>query len=227
VTPTQFASLPGNKQLSKADIETLFSLYDINKDNTVSWAEYLIMQVGIRRGEVKMPPLASEATAKMSDEHVKNLKRDWLKVIGGTQVEGTSLDFDQFKRLMQSLPETDLKAIFKMYDSDHSGTITWAEYVSVVVRLMKGSVEEKVRVVFDSIDDNGDGFLTKPELENSLKVFGTEAQASNDLVASILKKYDTNNDKKIDFKEFIDFVKSDPAMFAQIVGTFNPLGGAK
>jgi len=225
VNMQQFTELLG-KGLSQQDTETLFNLYDLNQDKTVSWKEYVLLQAGLRKGSVKMPPLASEAAAKLGDEHVKNLKRDWLKVTGGAKVEGTSINYDQFKQLMQSLPDTDLKAIFRMYDADHSGSITWAEYVSVVVRLMAGSTEEKVRVVFDSIDDNADGFLTKAELENSIKVFNTESAASAELVATIFKKYDTNNDKKIDFKEFVAFVKSDISLFAQIVGTFNPLGSS-
>jgi len=213
-----------DSQLSTQDAATLFSVYDLNKDGTVSWNEFLVIAASLKRGSVKMPPLASVATARLGDSHVKGLKESWLKVVGKTNVEGTFVNLAQFKSLMRDLPDEDLLAIFRMYDCDHNGTITWAEYVSVIVRLTQGNIEDKVRVIFDCIDDNGDGFLNRKEFSESLKLFGTSKSSTNEIVQRIFQKFDTNNDGKIEFSEFMQFVKNDPQLFAQLVGTFNPLG---
>lgn len=60
--------------------------------------------------------------------------------------------------------------------------------------------KEELRKLFSTFDKNGDGFITKQELRESLRnirIFMTEQE-----VDDIVVKYDSNGDGLIDFEEF-------------------------
>jgi len=219
-----FKKLHFCEKISDDDVQILFDLYDINKDATVSWKEYLIMSSSIIQGTIKMPLLESAHVVKLDRQELAEIKKDWLRVVKADDTKGTSVGFAQFKQLMQNLPDKDLKAIFTLYDQDHSGNISWTEYICVIVRLMSGSVQEKVRLVFDAIDEDGNSQLSKEEVTTAIQKFNQDGIAdSTNFVDNLFKVYDVNKDKKISFLEFLEFVKKDPNAFALLVGTFNPL----
>ena len=56
---------------------------------------------------------------------------------------------------------------------------------------------------FDRWDDNGDGYLTAPELKPAQKISGREP-------AEIIAFYDTNKDKRISLKEAQDGYSRSP-----------------
>jgi len=219
-----FKKLNFCEKISAEDVQILFDLYDLNKDKSVSWKEFLVMSASIHQGATKMPLLESAHVIKLDHQELEEIKKDWLKVVKADDTKGTSVGFAQFKQLMQNLPDKDLKAIYTLYDQDHSGSISWTEYICVIVRLMTGSVQEKVRLVFDAIDEDGNSQLSKEEVKTAIKKFNQDGIAdSTQFVDNLFKIYDVNKDKKISFLEFMEFVKKDPNAFALLVGTFNPL----
>lgn len=59
---------------------------------------------------------------------------------------------------------------------------------------------EELRRVFSTFDKNGDGFITKQELRESLRnirIFMTDKE-----VDDVVAKYDSNHDELLDFQEF-------------------------
>lgn len=60
-----------------------------------------------------------------------------------------------------------------------------------------GKEEEELKKVFSTFDKNGDGFITKQELRESLRIFMNEKE-----IDDILVKFDSNKDGLIDFDEF-------------------------
>ncbi|KAK7330070.1 hypothetical protein VNO77_24255 [Canavalia gladiata] len=63
-----------------------------------------------------------------------------------------------------------------------------------------GHRKEELRKVFSTFDKNGDGFITKQELRESLRnirVFMTDKE-----VDDIVVKFDSNGDELLDFEEF-------------------------
>ncbi|KAK7264893.1 hypothetical protein RJT34_32506 [Clitoria ternatea] len=63
-----------------------------------------------------------------------------------------------------------------------------------------GSRKEELRRVFLTFDKNGDGFITKQELRESLR--NIRIMMSEREVDDIVVKYDSNGDGLIDFEEF-------------------------
>ena len=60
--------------------------------------------------------------------------------------------------------------------------------------------KEELRKVFSTFDKNGDGFITKQELRESLRNIGIFMADKE--VDDIVVKYDSNSDGLIDFEEF-------------------------
>ena len=58
-----------------------------------------------------------------------------------------------------------------------------------------------MREAFDACDGDGDGALTKVELENLLTSIG--GQLDDDVVERLMQVADANKDGKIEFEEFI------------------------
>lgn len=60
--------------------------------------------------------------------------------------------------------------------------------------------------VFDTYDENGDGFICKTELENFMKKL--DINVSEDELSIMIESADRNEDGYVDFEEFIELHKS-------------------
>ena len=65
---------------------------------------------------------------------------------------------------------------------------------------------------FDRFDDNGDGYLTRGELEKGVDTMGPD-RLTEDQYERVMLAYDTNQDKKISLKEAQDAAAKGPAIF--------------
>lgn len=59
--------------------------------------------------------------------------------------------------------------IFNLVDKDNNGFISFREFVDMLVIFLKGSAEEKIKLMFDMYDINGTGRLKREEFSNMLK----------------------------------------------------------
>ena len=62
---------------------------------------------------------------------------------------------------------------------------------------------EKLQELFDFFDSNSDGYISKKELIEMVKVLLNESGLG--VSNKVLKEFDFNNDNKIDFDEFVAF----------------------
>ena len=65
---------------------------------------------------------------------------------------------------------------------------------------------------FDRFDDNGDGYLTRKELEAGVKTTGT-VQLTKSQYDQVMLVYDTDKDKKISLDEAKIAAKKGPVLF--------------
>lgn len=54
-------------------------------------------------------------------------------------------------------------------DKDRNGFISFREFVDMLVIFLKGSAEEKMKLMFDMYDINGTGRLNRKEFSNMLR----------------------------------------------------------
>ncbi|KAJ3232515.1 hypothetical protein HDU81_002885 [Chytriomyces hyalinus] len=79
--------------------------------------------------------------------------------------------------------------IFKFYDRDGDGVISFPEFVSSLGIMTKGSLEERIQYAFNGYDLNGDGVLSRVELQ---RMFRAYYQLSMQLVQQYSKEFESS-----------------------------------
>lgn len=80
------------------------------------------------------------------------------------------------------------------------GTITWAEYICVISLILDGTLEERIKLIFNCFDEDGDGELTRAEFVTAAKRFSSSNTSIDSLVDSVFAVCDLNgNSLKKDF----------------------------
>eukprot|EP01126_Amoeba_proteus_P009262 TRINITY_DN1350_c0_g1_i2.p1 TRINITY_DN1350_c0_g1~~TRINITY_DN1350_c0_g1_i2.p1 ORF type:complete len:176 (+),score=29.37 TRINITY_DN1350_c0_g1_i2:444-971(+) len=105
--------------------------------------------------------LAMERSVEaLGPQQMHKLRQDWNMKCGAA---GAS--FDQYKTLMPSLDEYKLQQLFQMYDLNHDMTVQWGEYICCVTVICKGTVDQKLTMIFNAFDYNLDQQVSKKEFE--------------------------------------------------------------
>jgi Ca2+-binding EF-hand superfamily protein len=76
------------------------------------------------------------------------------------------------------------------------GTITWAEYICVISLILDGTLEERIKLIFNCFDEDGDGELTKAEFTTAAKRFSNSNSSIENLVDSVFATCDLNGKRK-------------------------------
>jgi len=171
--------------------------------------------------------------SKLMGESLQNLQVDWCRVKGykytlrpngtvtlegGRDISETSINLEEFGKLMTSMDGDDLKALFNLYDYDHNGTITWREYICVITLIMKGSLKKKIRLIFNCFDEDQNGVLTKDEFLKAAKRFSDIQDDVEKFTDKVFKECDFNGDGQVDYSEFFRWVKMNKEAFEQLAG---------
>lgn len=93
--------------------------------------------------------------------------------------------------------------VFPEVDADGSGFIDYTEFLAVA--LDQPTLEEQpeaCRWAFDAFDQDGDGMITKEELERLLSSGSDTGSMGAELVAECFRAIDVNGDGRIEFDEF-------------------------
>ncbi|TMS36755.1 hypothetical protein L596_003844 [Steinernema carpocapsae] len=108
---------------------------------------------------------------------------------------------DELKAVMikmgQSPTEEELNAMFNAADKDHDGNIDFNEFLSIA---HANPLSLSLRAVFDELDVDGDGYITRSELRIAFQRMGHTL--SDQDIKAIYKHVDLNQDGKINFEEF-------------------------
>merc|ERR1712217_228034 len=98
----------------------------------------------------------------------------------------------------------DLERYLLKLDTDGSGKIDWSEFLASM--MSKNSVENETTLwkAFRRFDLDGDGQITKSELETILKESTEDLDTSKvaQAVETLMKDADTDGDAQISFEEF-------------------------
>ncbi|GIZ03251.1 dual oxidase [Caerostris extrusa] len=96
-----------------------------------------------------------------------------LEDVGGSDVVmvmRTSLSKQEFAEALGMRPDSlFVKRMFNCVDKDKDGRISFQEFLDTVVLFSRGKTEDKLRIVFDMCDDDGNGVIDKRELTQMLR----------------------------------------------------------
>lgn len=96
--------------------------------------------------------------------------------------------------------------IFDLFDHNQNEEISFGEWIVVLSFLTKGSVSDKLDLLFQVFDVNMDGSITKDELiyvVSLLNKIHPSPRSPSEFVEEIFDKWDVNHDGTISKAEFI------------------------
>ena len=134
--------------------------------------------------------------SRLSEEEVKKLKENFQKI--DTNGDGM-LSLEEVKKAIshnKGISLSNVEQIFKSIDTDNSGNIDYTEFIAASLDKNIYLQENKLYEAFKLFDVDGSGKISKDEIAY---ILGTEKKSKE--IEKLFKKYDTNNDGEIDFKE--------------------------
>lgn len=103
----------------------------------------------------------------------------------------------------------DLNAIMEGIDADGSGLIDYTEFLAASLDRKSYLQEDLCFAAFNVFDQDGDGKITLKELQRILDNGSVNEVLRNRSTQEILRDVDRNGDGSIDFKEFMDMMRSE------------------
>ncbi|XP_021351601.1 Kv channel-interacting protein 1-like isoform X3 [Mizuhopecten yessoensis] len=131
---------------------------------------------------------------------------------------------ETFKEIYgQFFPQGDSSAyahyVFNTFDHDRNGTISFEEFVMGLSVLSRGTLQERLQWAFGLYDINGDGIITKEEMNDIVSAIyemmgrfsepTVDESTARDHVDRVFQKMDLNKDGVISLEEFMDTCRRD------------------
>ncbi|XP_029667919.1 dual oxidase 2-like, partial [Formica exsecta] len=143
--------------------------------------------------------------------HIAHTEEEILQIDSSVarEVIYTELTIVEFAEALSMKPDAEfVKKIFNLVDKDKNGFISFREFVDMLVIFLKGSAEEKMKLMFDMYDINGIGRLKREEFSAMLRSFmeTSNADITDDeleaLVQSMMYHADLANKETINLQDF-------------------------
>ena len=130
-----------------------------------------------------------------------------------------AISTSKLSSLMQAMGEnltsTEIKIMLKLCDITECDEITFTAFCTMWVNyyLEEYSSEEKgremtideIKAFFSAFDENGDGFISRKELQLGMKGLGEMVNSLE--INSIIEEVDVDGDGRVNFKEFIALMR--------------------
>ncbi|XP_034933810.1 Kv channel-interacting protein 1-like [Chelonus insularis] len=110
--------------------------------------------------------------------------------------------------------------VFNTLDQDHSGLLSFEDFVTGLSILSRGSMDEKLRWTFSLYDINGDGCITRDEMTDIVTAVyelmgkfsdpNMDPEGVREKVDRMFQKMDGNKDGVVTLSEFLEACRSDP-----------------
>ena len=167
------------------------------------------------------------ATTKFNRQELKcwyhRFKRDYP--LGQLQKEQF---YDLFSKISSS-EEVNEKAVdhlFRLFDHDHDGNVSFSELMSTLSITTSGSVKEKIEWIFDIYDVDGNGYVTLEEIcdvvtcmQSVKKGRRRQKRIGRERLAAAFRAADADNDGLLTLDEFIEVTELLPELIAVLNST--------
>merc|ERR1711899_377459 len=202
------------KEFVASEIESVFSLADVNSDGEICYDEFVAM----------MFPAAASALAKFRKHHrtLKNAKHafDSYDVDGDGEITYEEL----VGGMGGDYSANEISAIFAMGDTDQDGKISFLEFSKIMIPSCQDTLTkfwkcfrsvQGVRETFKKFDADGDAQISRQEVIQGASSSGMKMSA--DEVDTLFILGDKNGDGAIDFAEFAEImIPSAPERIAEM-----------
>ncbi len=122
----------------------------------------------------------------------------------------TSLSKKEFAEALGMKPDSlFVKQMFNCVDKDNDGRISFQEFLDTVVLFSRGKTENKLRIIFDMCDNDGNGVIDKMELTKMLRslvdIAKTDSMSEEevmDLISGMFAATGLDNKEELTYDDF-------------------------
>ncbi|XP_033018426.1 uncharacterized protein LOC117054078 [Lacerta agilis] len=98
--------------------------------------------------------------------------------------------------------EAELQGMINKVDANGSGTVDFAEFLSLMAKQSRGSdSEEEIREAFRVFDKDGNGYISTAELRHVMTNLGEKL--TDEEVDEMIKEADVDGDGRVNYEEFV------------------------
>lgn len=105
-----------------------------------------------------------------------------------------------------------VESLFTTFDHDKNGKIDFREFCVGLSKIMRGSVMEKMELVFQVYDSSGDGDICIVELIYLVKAGAEELEDVIEFSEDVMASLDENGDGDVDLQEFLTALSQDQGL---------------
>jgi len=128
--------------------------------------------------------------------------------------EGHNITYLQFTELFAEFSTIKMDKMFTVFDQDQNGLIDFNELMLGLSTFSKGTVEQKLKMIFKSFDLNGDNLLDKSEITQMFQtlfsmLYQSKYHENILIIESTLKDlgYENNPNQKFTYPQFLEIFK--------------------
>lgn len=175
----------------------------------------------IKREEKKALLAQLEQTTHFSRDELEKLYANWLK-----QARNGYVGREEFEAGLNAIGISDpliIEQNFSAFDHNKDGKINFREFVTGLSVVQKGTMEERLKFLFDAYDVDGSGTLTPDEVYNIFKASlaskgeTISTKEIRDMVDECFRQIDVNGDGEINYEEFKTAVTNQQLMISCFV----------
>ncbi|CAN8027833.1 unnamed protein product, partial [Ixodes persulcatus] len=151
-------------------------------------------------------------------ENLQHLEQVFRDAVGPNR----ELSREQFERIVQSRNAFFADRMFQLFDTDRSGTVSLDEFMAAVKRFANKSQDDKLALLFELYDVDGDGMIQPNELRDVMKACMEEngLQFSDpeldELTQVLFEDADRDDTNSISFEELRTQLQSRPGLYENL-----------
>ena len=140
----------------------------------------------------------------LSDEEIQDLRDAFSMIDRDRDGLITARELGEaIAKLGQYASEAELNIMIERVDRSGQGSIDFDTFLEMMVHEGRpADLEKELRIAFDVLDKDSDGFISALELSQVMRSLGEKL--TNDEVHDMIQEADKDGDGRVSYKEFMD-----------------------
>lgn len=198
-----------------------FSLFATGRHDTNTWNHVMVQKLVREMGKMAESRHPMVKTGRSVSNLLEDIETRFKAIAGHDE----QIDVEELQSGLGLKDPEYARRIFALVDSDGGGTVSLWEFIDFANVLIDGSADQKLRIIFDLHDLNGDGTIDPREMKTILDRSLNEhaLELSEDALASLsnalFRSVDTDSSGDITFSEFLASINRHPTLRDQMVNS--------